>query len=123
MYELRVKDHFDAAHYIADYKGKCHRMHGHRWEVEVCVQGINLDKLNMLIDFSVVKKKLSELTDLLDHFVLNDRLETMPGIAEPNVTAELLSEWFYRGLCNASLNVKSVTIWESPECSITYKRE
>ena len=35
MYELRVKDHFDAAHYIADYKGKCHRMHGHRWEVEV----------------------------------------------------------------------------------------
>ncbi len=35
MYTLKVKSHFDAAHRIRDYKGKCSRTHGHRWDVEV----------------------------------------------------------------------------------------
>jgi 6-pyruvoyltetrahydropterin/6-carboxytetrahydropterin synthase len=50
MYRLQVKTHFDAAHRLVDYNGKCNRLHGHRWDVEVGVQGPTLDDRNMLVD-------------------------------------------------------------------------
>ena len=31
--------HFDAAHYLRNYKGKCANTHGHRWEVLVKISG------------------------------------------------------------------------------------
>lgn len=123
MYRLQVKDHFDAAHYIRDYQGKCSRMHGHRWDVEVVVEGSRLNELNMLVDFSEVKSMLKKLIDLrLDHHVLNERL------SEPNVTAEFLSRWFYVWLFNPIAQIRSedpirlvrVTVWEGPDCCASY---
>jgi 6-pyruvoyltetrahydropterin/6-carboxytetrahydropterin synthase len=35
MYEIVVEKHFDAAHYLREYKGKCENMHGHRYGVHV----------------------------------------------------------------------------------------
>ncbi|KKL04030.1 hypothetical protein LCGC14_2620190, partial [marine sediment metagenome] len=58
MYTLKVKTHFDAAHYIKDYQGKCSREHGHRWIIELFLAGNNLDNLNMLVDFGEVKDVL-----------------------------------------------------------------
>ena len=58
MFKLRVKKHFDSAHCIADYAGKCSRMHGHRWDVEVVLGGEKLDAMNILVDFSEVKKMM-----------------------------------------------------------------
>ena len=116
MYELKVKTHFDAAHQIRDYNGKCSRMHGHRWEVEVRIKGHDLDKTNILIDFSEVKKHLSFITENLDHYIINDRL------SEPNVTAEFLAKSVFYGLVETYPGLMSVTVWESPECSVTYRR-
>ncbi len=124
MYTLRVKDHFDAAHYIKNYAGKCSREHGHRWDVEVCLGGIQLNKLNMLVDFVEVKDAMGNIMGAhLDHYQLNETL------GEENLTAEYLAEWFYRQMKarltvkrrSTGLDVMSVTIWESPDCSITYK--
>jgi len=121
MYQLRVKGHFDAAHYIRDYLGKCSREHGHRWEVEVCVQGENLDKLNMLVDFVEVKSAMDFVMDRdLDHYQLNESL----GVE--NLTAEYLAKWFYRQMksrVGRGIEVVEVTIWESPGCSVTYNKE
>jgi 6-pyruvoyltetrahydropterin/6-carboxytetrahydropterin synthase len=122
MYELRVKSHFDAAHYIKDYSGKCQRMHGHRWGVQVCLVGSKLDKMGILVDFSVVKELLKSRTDFLDHYVINDQF------GEDNVTAESLARWFYESLrldlrdkCSLPMQLESVSISESPECIVTYK--
>ncbi len=126
MYQLRVKGHFDAAHQLVGHEGKCSRVHGHRWIVEVCIEGSTLDRLNMLIDFSKVKNQLQSTIDqFLDHHMLNETLE----VSAP--TAEYLAKWLYedfRGFDNyiksyggrKGLKVSSVTIWESPKCSITY---
>lgn len=123
MYTLNVKTHFDAAHYIRDYEGKCQREHGHRWEVEVCLQGEKLSPTNMLVDFSWVKKIMNKIIDgFLDHHQLNETLE------EENVTAEFLAKWFYEmfdevvGNTQAGKSAKliRVRVWESPECCIEY---
>ncbi len=126
MYQLKVKDHFDAAHFIKDYPGKCSRMHGHRWDVEVCLQGGTLGKLNMLIDFVVVKEIMKSLLGKLDHYVLNEQLH------EENLTAEFLAKEIYKefeyklsrvGDEPAGVGLKSVTIWESPECMVMYTED
>ncbi len=119
MYTLKVKSHFDAAHYIRDYKGKCSREHGHRWVVEVALEGKDLDSRNILVDFKDVKKALEGLLEhYLDHYQLNDSLN------EPNLTAEFLAKWLYDTLIERptlwDLRLAGVTIWESPECSIAY---
>lgn len=127
MFQLRVREHFDAAHYIKDYDGKCSREHGHRWVVEVCLQGTTyigrgalpmLDSRNILVDFVDVKGAMKAVIDQhLDHYQLN-------GVfGEPNVTAEYLAEWFFRQMKARALKgvkVVSVEIWESPECSVRY---
>lgn len=120
MYRLRVKSHFDAAHYIKDYDGKCSREHGHRWDVELFLAGNNLDELNMLIDFGNVKGVLNDVIDLhLDHYQLNESL----GV--DNLTAEYLAQWLFqqmssRLISKGRVQVVSVKIWESPDCSVEF---
>lgn len=126
MYRLQVKKHFDAAHYLKDYVGKCSREHGHRWEVEVCLQGEELGPRNMLVDFGIVKQILDYFLDkYLDHHQLNDTL------GEPNPTAEFLAKWLFDHVeewarktfvanGRAYIHLVRVCIWESPECCIKY---
>jgi len=122
MYRLQVKSHFDAAHFIRDYPGKCSRMHGHRWEVEVVLEGRKLDNRNILVDFAQVKELLGSLVDSVDHYQLNERFED-----EPNVTAEYLAKWFYDCLTELIkyewARVVGVTVWESPDCCVKYYGE
>ncbi len=129
MYQLRVKTHFDAAHYIKDYQGKCSRMHGHRWEVEVVLRGNELGPMNMLVDFSWVKKRLKGLVSDLDHYVLNEQLPKLTPYGEAdNVTAEYLAKWIYNCFeafmssldLPIGLRLDSITVWESPDCCVSY---
>lgn len=125
MYELKVKDHIDSAHYIKGYIGKCSRLHGHRWAVEVVMRGESLNKLHMLADFVFVKAVIKDVLNVLDHFTLNEQLH------EENVTAEFLAEWVYDRIEERmkrldwakGLALEDVGIWESPECEVRYSGE
>jgi len=117
MYQLKVREHFDAAHQLDGYKGKCHELHGHRWEVIVTLEGDTLDDINMLIDFKIVKDTLKNGFDTyLDHHYLNETLKV------GNPTAEYVAEWLFVYLQRTfgSLNIVSVEVFESPDCSVTY---
>lgn len=122
MFEMTVETHFDAAHHISGYLGKCLRPHGHRFLLKVTISGSKLNDLNMLIDFKNIKELLNELTEShLDHYYLND---TLPD--NEHVTAEYLAEWIYKKLkpelfkTNQYVKLESVTVFESPECGVTY---
>lgn len=123
MYRLQVKTYFDAAHYITDYPGKCSRTHGHRFGVEAMLEGKDLDDMNILVDFGVVKDQLKEIIDSkLDHYLLNESL------AEDNLTAEFLARYIFtylRGYWKTPSKVKlvSVSVWESPDCGVKYYGE
>jgi 6-pyruvoyltetrahydropterin/6-carboxytetrahydropterin synthase len=47
---------FDAGHRVLGHGGKCKHLHGHRYVAEISVKAKELDKLGMVIDFSVVKE-------------------------------------------------------------------
>ena len=110
MYELRVKHHFDAAHKLNDYDGECANLHGHRWIVEVLYQFYGLQKNGIAIDFKIVKDTLKGI--LPDHKYLND-------VMTENPTAENIAKWLFKQLGNC----KAVTVWETPECSVTYRED
>ena len=121
MYEMTVQHHFDAAHQLRGYEGKCHQTHGHRWDVEVYIKGDRLNSINMLVDFSSVKG----IIDQLDHGTPQDEILN-EVLGTPNPTAEFIAEWIYYKVqhlldgTNQVLKEVKVTVWESPECSVMY---
>jgi len=72
MYEVSVREHFDAAHFLRGYQGKCENLHGHRYEVIVTVRVQDLDDIWLAYDFTVIKGHLREVLEPFDHVCLND---------------------------------------------------
>lgn len=123
MYELTVIVEFEAAHRIVDYPGKCNRLHGHNWSVEVNVVGTKLNDLGMLIDFKELKKEVNQMIDRLDHYYLNE----IEAFKIMNPTAENIAKYIYEELEKSKLlsednRVKSIKVWESPKSAVTYSR-
>ena len=116
MYRLRVESHFDAAHKLDGYNGKCSELHGHTWKVEVFVTGVELDKIGMLVDFKILKSRLKEITEKLDHSLLNDFKEV------GNPTSENISKYIFKNLRDLPKDVRleKVRVWESPSSWCEY---
>lgn len=124
MYELTVIVEFEAAHRIVDYPGKCNRLHGHNWSVEVTVKGKKLNELGMLIDFKELKKEVNKTIDKLDHVYLNE----LEAFVENNPTAEHIAKYIYEQLELSPLfvnniKVKMIKVWESPKSAVTYSKD
>ncbi|MBN2198313.1 MAG: 6-carboxytetrahydropterin synthase QueD [Candidatus Aminicenantes bacterium] len=110
---LSVKDKFQAAHFLREYKGKCERVHGHTFQVEVKIEVRELDPAGLGIDFTEIKKALAEI--LPDHVLLND-------VYDFNPTAENLARRFFQDM-KKRYPVRSVTVWESEDASASYSED
>ena len=73
MYELGVKRKFSAAHQLRGYQGKCEAIHGHTYQVEVCVQVEKLDELGLAMDFKELAEDIgleeAEYLELIELFM------------------------------------------------------
>lgn len=120
-YHLRVTTDFAASHILHGHPGKCSRLHGHNWQVEVCVHATKLNELGMALDFQDIKTALQNLVAAMDHRHLND-LEAFAGI---NPTAEHIAAYTYHALGEKlnrpGIRVEEVTIWETARCSVRYR--
>ncbi|MCR5834714.1 MAG: 6-carboxytetrahydropterin synthase QueD [Selenomonadaceae bacterium] len=121
MYELTVRSAFEAAHFINGYEGKCARLHGHNWEVVAVVRGKTLDKLDMLIDFKIIRAELNKVLSEFDHQFLNN-LETF---AKDNPTAENLARKIFDNLSAAEIfggaaKLYAIKIYETKNSCVTY---
>jgi 6-pyruvoyltetrahydropterin/6-carboxytetrahydropterin synthase len=95
--------YFDAAHYLPDYQGKCEKLHGHTYRLDVEVSG-EVGSDGLLIDFTELKKIVSEeVLEKLDHQELNKLMS--------NPTAENIVEWIWAKL-EDGLNVHRIRLWE-----------
>ncbi|MCJ7618953.1 MAG: 6-carboxytetrahydropterin synthase QueD [Anaerolineae bacterium] len=118
MYEVRVKRHFDAAHALRGYKGKCETTHGHRYEVVVCVESEALDEMGLAYDFTELKRVLDSVIERFDHTYLNE----LRPFDEKNPSSENIARVVYEELEGriAGARLGSVEVWESPDAWVTY---
>ena len=124
MFEIKVSPEFEAAHRVDGYPGKCDRLHGHSWVVEASVIGSKLDNLGMLVDFKLVKGRLRELLETLDHRMLNE----LPAFENINPTAENIAQYVYNEMkkaefFNDNAKLKYIQVWESPKSSVIYTED
>ena len=120
MYEIAVEKHFDAAHYLRGYQGKCEEMHGHRYRVVVKVKADKLNDIGLAYDFTDLKQHLKDIISRFDHTCLND----VPTFDKINPSAENIAATIYNEL-KEKLAAEPVTLacveaWESPEQGVTY---
>src|SRR5512136_2846299 len=123
MYEVTVEDSFAAGHYLRNYKGKCENPHGHNYKVRVTLEGQQLDKAGLLLDFKDLKDVMKHVIDRLDHQMIND-IEPFKVL---NPSAENLAKYFYdeadvrlTATTNGRVHVRDVTIYETGKTPATY---
>lgn len=61
--EICVKLKMDAAHRIYGHESKCKDIHGHEYRFEVYCRAADIDELDRVIDFSVVKHRVGAWID------------------------------------------------------------
>ncbi len=95
IYRLTVKQEFCASHQLRNHEGKCEKLHGHNFGVQVVVEGEKLDeKIEYLIDFNVLKRMTREVLATLDHSHLNE----VPPFDQHNPSSELIAKHVYEQL-------------------------
>lgn len=119
MYQVSVEGHFDAAHYLRDYGGKCENLHGHRFKVVVSLEANKLNKIGLAYDFTELKRHLAEVLARFDHTSINE----VPPFDKINPSSENIAAEIYeqlKGRFSGGVSLSSVEVWESPESRVTY---
>ncbi|MEO5362106.1 MAG: 6-carboxytetrahydropterin synthase [Magnetococcus sp. DMHC-8] len=115
---------FEAAHRLPYHDGKCHRLHGHSYRLELTFTGpvqpprSDNPQSGFVADFGLLDRLIrAELIDrYLDHYILE---ENVPGLSYPS--AELLSAWIV-GWCMlhvdakpalGAIRVETARLWET----------
>lgn len=120
MYEITVEQHFDAAHFLRGYEGKCEAVHGHRFNVLATLRAHQLDSIGMSYDFTALKRQLGEITGRLDHSCLNDA----PPFDKINPSSENIAETIFKELkdklAGAGVVLTRLEVWETPQNRAAY---
>lgn len=141
MIRITRRLEFDAGHRIPDHRSQCRNLHGHRYVLELTLQGEVVEEsgspeCGMVMDFADVKSLANQhLVDRWDHAFLvyqGDEavmrfLETLPGhktvVIDRIPTVENLAQWAYETLApvydghyGRALRLIRVRLYETPNC-------
>lgn len=124
---------FCYGHRLLDYDGVCRHLHGHNAMVEIDIAADALDRLDMVVDFSDVKRLVKAWIDReLDHRMILRRDDPLVALltaqGEPlvlldhNPTAERLAQLVFDRARELAFNVVEVRFWETPSSCAVYRR-
>lgn len=119
MFEISVDETFAAGHALRGYRGKCEKVHGHNYKVQLMVEAERLDSVGLLMDFTDLKRLLHAAIERLDHQFLND----VPPFDVLNPTAENMAKYFYDEIAPhlpAPARLAAVKIWETDTSTAAY---
>ena len=112
---------FSAAHFIPDERaGKCMRVHGHTYFVNITIAGDALDELGFLINFSELK---SLIHDKFDHYLLNDLTHFQGKSPSTEIVAQTIYEIVAEHLKDLPHAPKCLQIFlrETPTSYVVYR--
>jgi len=120
LYQISIEQHFDAAHFLRGYRGKCEALHGHRFRIIVKVSASGVDDIGMAYDFILLKQHLGDILSRFDHTCLND----VPPFDRINPSSENIASTIYNELqpklAGAPVSISCVEVWESPQSGVAY---
>lgn len=141
MLTITRKLEFDAGHRIPDHKSQCRNLHGHRYTLEITLQGEVVEQdgqsdNGMIMDFSDIKALAKEhLVDVWDHaFLVYEKdaavkqfLDSLPDhktvVLNRIPTAENLAKIafdilkpVYRDRYGTGLTLSKIKLFETPNC-------
>ena len=120
MYEITISSHFSGAHQLRTLHGKCEKLHGHNWKVEVSVISNRLNREGVVIDFKILKQKVEKVLKTLDHSYLND----LPYFSRKEPSSENIAKYIFdrvkKELMERRITLKKVSAWESETAYATY---
>ena len=121
MFEISVEETFAAGHSLRNYHGKCEKVHGHNYKVQVTLEGETLNEAGLLVDFVDLKRVLHAAVDRLDHEFLND----ISPFDVLNPSAENMAKYFHeevsKGITGAGVRISAVKLWETDTSTATYR--
>ena len=114
--ELFFRFDFAAARFLPNLPAshRCHRLHGHTFQVELAIRGELGEHSGWIVDFDDVDRVMTELKDELDHHSLND----IPGLENP--TTERLAQWLWARIAAQFSALHRVTVQEHPSRGVSY---
>jgi 6-pyruvoyltetrahydropterin/6-carboxytetrahydropterin synthase len=123
MYQISIEQHFDAAHFLRGYHGKCEALHGHRFRVVAKIESPGLNDIGIAYDFTELKQYLRDILSRFDHTCLND----VPPFDKINPSSENIAVTVYNELqtklTEAPVSISCVEVWESPQSGVAYSTD
>ncbi|MBV9409509.1 MAG: 6-carboxytetrahydropterin synthase QueD [Candidatus Eremiobacteraeota bacterium] len=116
--QIRKSFTFEAAHVLPHHPGKCARLHGHSYRLEVALEGAlqaSGPAAGMVEDFEVVSRVVkTAVIGELDHRSLNDLIE--------NPTAERIVLWVWERLAPQLPALAELTLWETRTARVVLRK-
>ena len=104
---------FEAAHVLPWHPGKCSRVHGHSYRLDVTVTGPT-DRNGVVMDFADLGRAVTAaVVERCDHAFLNDLVD--------NPTAEIMAVWIWDALREPLPGLAEVELWETRSCAVVYR--
>ncbi len=123
MYQISVEQHFDAAHFLRGYQGKCEALHGHRFQVVIKIKASRVNDIGIAYDFVELKHHLGDILARFDHTCLND----VRPFDKINPSSENIASIIYNELrpklAGAPVSLSCVEVWESPQSRVAYSSD
>ncbi len=113
--DLVVEFAFAAAHRLPRHPGRCFRMHGHSYRLEVVVSGTPDPSTGMVVDFFDVEDAAGAVVSEVRGTCLNEVLE--------NPTAEAIVVWLWRRIQPDLPALTELRLWETEQCHVAYRGE
>jgi len=131
MFRVTREIDFCYGHRLLNYEGKCRHLHGHNGRAVISIQGMELDDRGMVLDFSDIKRSVSNWIDEnLDHRMILSRADPVVPVLQDmgellylldeNPTAENIARLIYSENHSQGVPIVEVRLWETPHCYATY---
>jgi 6-pyruvoyltetrahydropterin/6-carboxytetrahydropterin synthase len=121
MYRISVEGHYDAAHALRGYMGKCENLHGHRFKVVARIRTNELDDIGLAYDFRELRQKLNAVLERFDHVNVSE----IPPFDRLNPSSENMARVIFEALAPelSGVTLDAVEVWESPESCAEYRED